>query len=68
MSSISTGEQDGWAYVATGQETYALWERHRQRQAGYLRELGKRGLVTRAVAELRRAWNDPAGIYSGDFG
>lgn len=54
MSSISTGEQDGWAYVATGQETYALWERHRQRQAGYLRELSRGASVTRARAEVRR--------------
>jgi hypothetical protein len=51
---ISTGEQDGWAYVATGSETYAQWERHRQRQVTYLRELEKRAPVTRALAELRR--------------
>lgn len=25
---ISTDEQDGWAYVATGSETYAQWVRH----------------------------------------
>lgn len=68
MSAVSTDEQDGWAYVATGRETYAQWERHRQRQVAYLGELGKRSPVTRALAELRRAWNDPAGIYSGDFG
>lgn len=56
MSKISTDEQDGWAYVATGSETYALWERHRQRQAEYLRALGKRATVTRALAELQRVW------------
>ncbi len=64
MSAVSTGEQDGWAEVATGSDVYAYWERHRQRQAGYLRELGKRGPVTRAVAELRRVWNDPAGVFT----
>ena len=52
---ISTGEQDGWAYVATGRETYAQWERHRQRQVAYRAELGKRADVTRALAELRRS-------------
>ena len=52
---ISTAEQDGWAYVATGSETYAQWERHYQRQRDYLRRLGERAPVTRALAELRRA-------------
>lgn len=56
MSKISTDEQDGWAYVATGSETYALWERHRQRQVEYLRALGERASVTRALAELQRVW------------
>jgi hypothetical protein len=54
-ASISTAEQDGWAEVATGSETYALWERHRQRQANYLHELGRRADVTRALAELQHA-------------
>lgn len=52
---ISTGEQDGWAYVATGSETYAQWERHRQRQLNYVRELAKRADVTRVLAELHHA-------------
>lgn len=54
MSAVSTGEQDGWAEVATGSEVYAQWERHRQRQAGYLRELSRGASVTRALAEVRR--------------
>ena len=52
---ISTNEQDGWAYVATGSETYGLWERHRQRQLARLRELSSHASMTRALAELRRA-------------
>lgn len=55
MSKISTGEQDGWAYVATGSETYALWERHRQRQLDHVRDLVKRADVTRVLAELHHA-------------
>lgn len=51
----TTGEQDGWAYVATGSETYALWERHRQRQLAYVHALGRRAPATRALAELLRA-------------
>lgn len=54
MSAVSTGEQDGWAEVATGSEVYAQWERHRQRQVGYLRELSRHASVTRALAEVRR--------------
>lgn len=53
MSKISTDEQDGWAYVATGSETYAQWERHRQRRVAQLREQGRHTPVTRALAELR---------------
>lgn len=52
---ISTGEQDGWAYVATGSETYAQWERHRQRQLSYVQELGKHADVTQLLTELRHA-------------
>ena len=52
---ISTGEQDGWAYVATGQETYAQWERHRQRQLSYVRDLGKHADVTQLLVELQHA-------------
>jgi len=52
---ITAGEQDGWAYVATGSETYAQWERHRQRQLGYVRDLGRHADVTQVIAELRHA-------------
>lgn len=52
---VSTGEQDGWAEVATGSETYALWERHRQRQLAYVHALGQDRDVTRVLAELRHA-------------
>ena len=55
MSKVSTGEHDGWAYVATGSETYALWESHRQRQMNYVRMLGKRTDMTQVLAELRHA-------------
>lgn len=34
MSKISTEEQDGWAYVATGQEEYGPWVRYRARMRG----------------------------------
>lgn len=50
---ISTDEQDGWAYVATGSETYAQWERHRQRQFSYVSELGKHADVTQLLADMR---------------
>lgn len=50
---ISTDEQDGWAYVATGQETYAQWERHRQRQFAYVRGLGTHAAVTQLLAEMK---------------
>ncbi len=55
MSKISTEEQDGWAYVATGSAVYAQWERHRQRQLAYVRELGKRADVTQLLTELQHA-------------
>lgn len=52
---VSAEEQDGWAYVATGSEVYAQWERHRQRQLAYVHELGRRSDVTQLLAELRYA-------------
>ena len=52
---ISTGEQDGWAYVATGSETYALWERHRQRQWEYAKEIDKRTPSPQLLTELHHA-------------
>lgn len=63
---ISTDEQDGWAYVATGSEVYSLWERQRQRVAR--KPTGGRvakwwGSVKN---EVRIAWNDPAGVHYGE--
>lgn len=68
MSAISTAEQNGWAEVATGSAEYAPWVRQRQRMYALLAETRRENAVHRAINELRRAWNDPAGIYSGDFG
>jgi mevalonate pyrophosphate decarboxylase len=52
---ISTGEQDGWAYAATGSETYALWERHRQRQLAHVHDLGRHADMAQVLTELRHA-------------
>jgi hypothetical protein len=55
MSAVSTGEQDGWAYVATGSETYVLWERQRQRMRVLLRETEKWNAVQRRLTDQHRA-------------
>lgn len=35
---ITTDEQDGWAYVATGSEVHALWVRQRARMQALITE------------------------------
>lgn len=54
---ISTGEQDGWAYVATGSETYALWVRQRARMRALLADTRRQNAAHRAVTEYFRAQN-----------
>lgn len=59
MSRITTEEQDGWAYVATSSETYAQWERRRQRLAARQRSVERdRALETlRTQGRLNSAWH-----------
>lgn len=54
MSGISTDEQDGWAYVATGSEVAAQWVRQRSRMRALLREADRRNAAHRAVADYLR--------------
>jgi hypothetical protein len=54
---ISTDEQDGWAYVATGSETYALWVRQRDRMRTQLDDMRRCDREQQAVTDYFRARN-----------
>lgn len=51
---VSVEEQDGWAYVATGSEVYAQWERQRQRMTTLPGETRQWNATQRAVTDQYR--------------
>lgn len=51
---ISTDEQDGWAYVATGSEVYAQWERQKQRMNALLADTRRQNAEHRAITDYFR--------------
>lgn len=55
MAKISTEEQDGWAYAATGSEVYALWVRQRARMMALIAKTERWNATQRALTEQFRA-------------
>jgi hypothetical protein len=51
---ISTDEQDGWAYVATGSEVHALWVRQRARMTALIAKTERWNATQRALTEQLR--------------
>lgn len=55
MSKVSTDEQDGWSYVATGSEVHALWVRQRARMAALIAKTERWNATQRALTSQFRA-------------
>jgi hypothetical protein len=54
-ANVSTEEQDAWAYVATGSESYGPWVRQRTRMRTLIRETERWNATQRAITEQFRA-------------
>ena len=54
-ANVSTGEQDGWSYVATGSEVNSLWVRQSARMRALIRKTEQWNATQRAITEQFRA-------------